>query len=621
MSARPPQRIKTMCGITGYVGTKSASEVVIHGLKTLEYRGYDSAGVAAFVNGRIGVVKAVGKVANVEKRIAELGTLNGATCGIGHTRWATHGAPSDKNSHPHGTDKVRIVHNGIIENYAPLREMLVSKGFTFESETDTEVAAKLIEYHYDNCKNHEDALISAMRDIIGSYAIAVMFSDCPETIFAIRKDNPLIIGVGKNENFVASDITAVLEYTNTYYQLGDFELAIVTRDSVKMMDMKKNAVEHPLLTATWSVEAASRGGYDHFMIKEINEEPEAVRKTLHPRIRNLLPNFEEENLSDERLKNAKSVTFVACGTAMHAGLVGKTAIEQLCRVPVKVEIASEFRYNNPILTEDDLVVVISQSGETADSLAALRLAKEKGAYTLGIVNVIGSTIAREADNVIYTWAGPEISVASTKAYTVQISLIYLLTIKMAYLKGKISESEAKEYTRILYEDMPEIIKATIAREDEIHEAAKSFCAYSNLFFIGRGIDYHLAMEGSLKLKEISYIHSEAYAAGELKHGTISLITPEMPVIALATQEDLYEKMISNIREVKARGARVMLIAREGAKDAANEAEKVIFLPRCDQFFNAIPLATVLQMLAYFIAKELGREIDQPRNLAKSVTVE
>ncbi|MBQ4556386.1 MAG: glutamine--fructose-6-phosphate transaminase (isomerizing) [Clostridia bacterium] len=610
-----------MCGITGYVGAREASEVVLQGLHTLEYRGYDSAGVAAFINGNINVVKAVGKVSNVEEKIAALGTLKGAHCGIGHTRWATHGAPSDTNSHPHGTENIQIVHNGIIENYAPLRAMLQSNGFTFVSETDTEVAAKLIEYHYNNCHSREDALVYAMRDIIGSYAIAVMFRDCPETLYAIRKDNPLIIGVGEGENFVASDIAAVLRYTKTYYQLGDLELAIVTKDSICMMDMDKKEVSHPLLTATWSIEAAERGGYDHFMIKEINEEPEAVEKTLHPRIRDMMPNFEEENLSDERLKNAKSVTFVACGTAMHAGLVGKTAIEQLCRVPVKVEIASEFRYNDPILSEEDLVVIISQSGETADSLAALRLAKEKGAYTLGIVNVIGSTIAREADNVIYTWAGPEISVASTKAYTVQISLIYLLTIKMAYLKGKISEAEAKEYTRILYEDMPSLIKDTIAKEEEIKDAAKLFAKYEDLFFIGRGIDYHLAMEGSLKLKEISYIHSEAYAAGELKHGTISLITTEMPVIALATQEELYEKMISNIREVKARGAKVLLVAREGAKDAAAEAEKVIYLPRCEKFFTSIPLATVLQMLAYYVARERGCDIDKPRNLAKSVTVE
>lgn len=610
-----------MCGITGYVGAKSATEVVLQGLHTLEYRGYDSAGVAAFVGGKINVVKAVGKVANVEEKITSLGTLAGATCGIGHTRWATHGAPSDTNSHPHGTDRIQIVHNGIIENYAPLRAMLKESGFDFVSETDTEVAAKLIEYHYNKCGSREDALVNAMSDIIGSYAIAVMFCDCPETLYAIRKDNPLIIGVGEGENFVASDIAAVLRYTNKYYQLGDKELAIVTKDSVKMMDMGKNAVEHPLLTATWSIEAAERGGYDHFMIKEINEEPEAVKKTLHPRILDMMPNFEEENLSDERLKNVKSVTFVACGTAMHAGLVGKTAIEQLCRVPVKVEIASEFRYNDPILTEEDLVIIISQSGETADSLAALRLAKEKGAYTLGIVNVIGSTIAREADNVIYTWAGPEISVASTKAYTVQISLIYLLTIKMAQLKGKITDAEAKEYTRILYKDMPNLIKETIAMEETIKDAANMFATYEDLFFIGRGIDYHLAMEGSLKLKEISYIHSEAYAAGELKHGTISLITEEMPVIALATQDDLYEKMISNIREVKARGAKVLLIASEGAKDAAAEAEKVIFLPACEKFFSSIPLATVLQMLAYYVAKARGCDIDKPRNLAKSVTVE
>lgn len=610
-----------MCGITGYVGAREASEVILQGLHTLEYRGYDSAGVAAFANGGISVVKAVGKVANVEEKIRALGTLSGAHCGIGHTRWATHGAPSDVNSHPHGNDRLQIVHNGIIENYAPLRTMLQDKGYTFVSETDTEVAAKLIDYHYVNCGDRADALIAAMRDIVGSYAIAVLFHDCPETLYAIRKDNPLIIGVGEDENFVASDIAAVLRYTKNYYQLGDLELAVVAKDTVKIYDMEKREIEHPLLVANWSIEAAERGGYSHFMIKEINEEPEAIKKTLHPRIRDGLPCFEEQGLDDARLAKVKSVTFVACGTAMHAGLVGKNVIEKLCRVPVSVEIASEFRYNDPILGKEDLVVVISQSGETADSLAALRLAKEKGAYTLGVVNVIGSTIAREADNVIYTWAGPEISVASTKAYTVQISLLYIFAIRMALAMGRLTVAEAKQYTEMLYTDMPRIVRETIAREEEIVAAAEEFFNYEDLFFIGRGIDYYLAMEGSLKLKEISYIHSEAYAAGELKHGTISLVTEEMPVIALATISDLYEKMISNIREVKARGAKVLLITREGAKDAAAEAERVICLPECPEIFSAIPLATVLQLLAYHVAAKRGCDIDKPRNLAKSVTVE
>lgn len=610
-----------MCGITGYVGAREASEVILQGLRTLEYRGYDSAGIAAFVGGEIRVLKAIGKVDAVAEKINAAGTLVGAHCGIGHTRWATHGAPSDKNSHPHGCDTLQIVHNGIIENYAPLREMLKSKGYTFLSDTDTEVAAKLIAYHYAACGDKLDALTAAMRDIVGSYAIAILFADEPDVMYAIRKDNPLIIGIGEGENFVASDIAAVLRYTKDYYQLGDLEMAIVKKDSIEMFDMDKKAVTHEKTTATWSIEAAERGGFAHFMIKEIHEEPEAVQKTLHPRIKDMLPCFAEENLSDERLQNAKSITFVACGTAMHAGLVGKTIIEKLCRVPVKVEIASEFRYNNPILGKDDLVIVISQSGETADSLEALRLAKRGGAYTLGIVNVIGSTIAREADNVIYTWAGPEISVASTKAYTVQISLIYLLTIRMALLRGKITEEKAKQLTRTLYEDMPRLIEKTIEKETEIAEAAKEFFTYEDLFFIGRGMDYHLAMEGSLKLKEISYIHSEAYAAGELKHGTISLVTEEMPVIALATIQDLYEKMISNIKEVKARGAKVLLVTREGAKDAANEAHKVIYLPQCDELFSAIPLATVLQLLAYHVALLRGCDIDKPRNLAKSVTVE
>lgn len=610
-----------MCGITGYVGAREASEVILQGLHTLEYRGYDSAGVAAFANGELAVVKAVGKVQNVEDKVRSLGILDGAHCGIGHTRWATHGAPSDINSHPHGNAQIQIVHNGIIENYAPLRAMLQKNGYTFVSETDTEVAAKLIAYHYANCGDRADALLAAMRDIVGSYAIAVLFADCPDTLYAIRKDNPLIVGVGEGESFVASDIAAVLRYTKNYYQLGDLELAVVTKDNVSIFDRNKAPVRHELLTATWSIEAAERGGYAHFMIKEINEEPEAIEKTLRPRIKDMLPCFDEEGLDDSRLANIKSVTFVACGTAMHAGLVGKTVIEKLCRVPVNVEIASEFRYNDPIIGKDDLVVIISQSGETADSLAALRLAKAKGAYTLGIVNVIGSTIAREADNVIYTWAGPEISVASTKAYTVQISLLYLLTIRMALAMGRLTEDAARTLTRTLYEDMPRTVRETIAREGEIAEAAELFYNYEDLFFIGRGMDYHLAMEGSLKLKEISYIHSEAYAAGELKHGTISLITEDMPVIALATTSALYEKMISNIREVKARGAEVLLITREGAKDAADEAKKVIYLPSCSEMFSAIPLATVLQLLAYHVAAKRGCDIDKPRNLAKSVTVE
>ncbi len=610
-----------MCGITGYVGAREASEIILQGLHTLEYRGYDSAGVAAFANGKLAVVKAVGKVQNVEDKVKALGTLRGAHCGIGHTRWATHGAPSDKNSHPHGNDRIQIVHNGIIENYAPLRAMLEKNGYTFVSETDTEVAAKLIDYHYANCHDRSDALLAAMRDIVGSYAIAVLFLDCPDTLYAIRKDNPLIVGVGEGENFVASDIAAVLRYTKNYYQLGDLELAIVTKDGVQMFDQDKNPLRHELLTATWSIEAAERGGYAHFMIKEIGEEPEAIEKTLRPRIKDMLPCFDEEGLSDDRLAEIRSVTFVACGTAMHAGLVGKTVIEKLCRVPVKVEIASEFRYNDPIIGKEDLVVIISQSGETADSLAALRLAKAKGAYTLGIVNVIGSTIAREADNVIYTWAGPEISVASTKAYTVQISLLYLLTIRMALAMGRLTGTEARGLTRTLYEEMPRIVRETIAGEEKIAEAAAEFARYEDLFFIGRGMDYALAMEGSLKLKEISYIHSEAYAAGELKHGTISLITEEMPVIALATIPSLYEKMISNIREVKARGAEVLLITREGAEDAADEAKQVICLPECPELFSAIPLATVLQLFAYHVALGRGCDIDKPRNLAKSVTVE
>lgn len=610
-----------MCGITGYIGKKEATKIILEGLHALEYRGYDSAGVAVFKDGGLEVVKSVGKVAALEEKLAALGGYTDTHCGIGHTRWATHGAPSDTNSHPHGNERIQIVHNGIIENYAALRKMLSEKGYTFASETDTEVAAMLIDLRYRECGDRLDALTHVMREMVGSYAIAVLFADAPDRLYAIKKDNPLIIGVGEQENFVASDIAAVLRHTKNYYPLGDLQMAVVTAHSIEIMDIDKRPLHPEMMTANWSVEAAERGGYPHFMLKEINEEPTAVEKTLHPRIAGMLPDFEGEHLSDARLRNTTRVIFVACGTAMHAGLVGKAAIERLCRIPVQVEIASEFRYNDPILSQNDLVIVISQSGETADSLAALRLAKARGAYTLGIVNVIGSTIAREADNVIYTWAGPEISVASTKAYTVQISLIYLLAIRMALLCGKLSEAAARSYTETLYRDMPRAIAETIDTEDAIKAAAADFAQYEDLFFIGRGADYYLAMEGSLKLKEISYIHSEAYAAGELKHGTISLITEKMPVIALATDESLYEKMLSNIREVKARGAKVLLITRKGAVHAADEAARVLCIPDCDPLFAAIPLATVLQLLAYHVAAARGCDIDKPRNLAKSVTVE
>ena len=611
-----------MCGITGYIGDREAADVILDGLHTLEYRGYDSAGVAAFTTeGKIGVVKAVGEVDNLEKKIKDIGVFSGSHCGIGHTRWATHGAPSDLNSHPHGDGILQIVHNGIIENYATLKQMLLSKGYTFYSETDTEVAAKLIAMKYAGLGSHKDALISAMRDIVGSYAIAVIFADKPDRIYAIRKDNPLIIGIGEGENFVASDITAVLRYTKNYYPLGECELAVVKKDSIRMFDMEKNEVVHHMQTADWSIEAAERGGYPHFMIKEIHEEPSVMQKTLRPRLKDGMPDFSGEELSDARLCAVKKITVVACGTAMHAGLVAKNVIEKLCRVPVTVEIASEFRYNDPILDQNDLVIVISQSGETADSLAALRLAKEKGAYTLGVVNVIGSKIARESDNVIYTWAGPEISVASTKAYTVQISLLYLLALRMGFARGNLTAEETKKLTAALYEQMPKMIEDTIAMQDEIRAAAEKYAGYEDLFFIGRGIDYALAMEGSLKLKEISYIHSEAYAAGELKHGTISLITEEMPVIALATVPAMYEKMLSNIKEVKARGAKVLLITKSDCTDAEKEADTVIKLPDCPEIFSAIPLATVLQLFAYYVAAARGCSIDKPRNIAKSVTVE
>ena len=614
-----------MCGIVGYTGADAAKGILVDGLKRLEYRGYDSSGVALEVSEggttRLDVTRRVGKVAGLESELANLD--DASTCGIGHTRWATHGRPSVANAHPHVScdGRIAVVHNGIIENYAPLRKLLLEKGYTFTSETDTEVAAKLIDLRYRECGDHLSALSAVMREMVGSYAMAVLFADAPDRLYALKNAVPLIVGVGEGENFIASDIAAVLRHTKNYYPLGDLQMAVVTAHSIEIMDIDKRPLHPEMMTADWSVEAAERGGYPHFMLKEINEEPAAVEKTLHPRIAGMLPDFEGEHLSDERLRRAKSVTFVACGTAMHAGLVGKAAIERLCRIPVKVEIASEFRYNDPILTPDDLVIIISQSGETADSLAALRLAKSRGAYTLGIVNVIGSSIAREADNVIYTWAGPEISVASTKAYTVQISLIYLLSIRMALLCGRLNEAEARAYTEKLYCDMPRVIEETLKTEDTIKAAAADFANYEDLFFIGRGIDYFLSMEGSLKLKEISYIHSEAYAAGELKHGTISLIEDGTLVIALATDARLFDKMMSNIKEVKARGAVVLGVATEDKKEIAGQTDMVFYIPKTASFMLPSLSVIPMQLFAYYVASMKGCDIDKPRNLAKSVTVE
>lgn len=605
-----------MCGIIGYIGKDNSVSHLIEGLRALEYRGYDSAGVAYFdADGALCRVKAAGRLTNVEEKLKSHPETSGSHCGVGHTRWATHGAPSDTNSHPHGTAALQLVHNGIIENYAGIREELTALGYSFESDTDTEVAAKLLDY-YLRTNDKLSAVEKLTAKLRGSYAFGIIFAGEPDRIYAMRKDSPLIVGIGDGENFIASDITAILKYTRDYYQLDEGELAIVEKDRITIL--KDGAkIEKEKKTALWDVEAAERGGYRHFMHKEIHEEPEAMRKTLSPRINAGLPDFSGEKLDTAALAGASRLYIVACGTAMHAGLIAQGLFNKLARMPVEVDIASEFRYNDPIIGPSDMVMIISQSGETADSLAALRLAKAKGAHTLAIVNVIGSSIAREADSVIYTLAGPEIAVASTKAYTVQTSLLALLAAECGLLRGVLSEEETKAFTAELLERGQSTVEDIISREDEIKQIAEKIKDSEHLFFIGRGADYYLSAEGSLKLKEISYIHSEAYAAGELKHGTISLIVPGTPVIAICTVPELIEKMASNIREVRARGAKVIAIAtREIA-----EADETVLLPEIDPRLAFLPGASVVQLLAYYTSVARGCDVDKPRNLAKSVTVE
>lgn len=606
-----------MCGIIGYIGAENSVEHLIDGLRALEYRGYDSAGVAFFDAGGIHCVKASGRLANVEKKLASVPEKEASHCGIGHTRWATHGVPSDTNSHPHGTENLMLVHNGIIENHAALKKELSALGYTFESDTDTEVAAKLLDYYYlKESKDPMKAIDRLIHRIIGSFAFGIIFADDAEHIYATRRDSPLIVGIGKGENFIASDITAILTSTRDYFGLEEGEIAKVGADSV-LVTKDGEPVAKETLTALWDVEAAERGGWSHFMQKEIHEEPEAIKKTLHPRIKGDLPCFESDGIDDSILSGIRRLFIVACGTAMHAGLIARGLIEKFARIPVEVDIASEFRYNDPLVGDGDLVVIISQSGETADSLAALRLAKAKGAHTLAVVNVIGSSIAREADNVLYTLAGPEIAVASTKAYTVQTSLLALFAVKLALINGGIGENDAKGFVEELLNRAPLAVGEMISREEEIHALAKKIKDSEDLFFIGRGADYYLSAEGSLKLKEISYIHSEAYAAGELKHGTISLIVDGTPVIALCTVPALREKMASNIREVKARGAMVIAVS----DSVVAEADETIVLPPIRHELAFLPAVSALQLLAYYTSVERGCDVDKPRNLAKSVTVE
>ena len=606
-----------MCGIVGYVGKRNAQDVLLDGLEKLEYRGYDSAGVALALEGGIRVVKSKGRLAELRKRLA-VEALARSRCGIGHTRWATHGEPSDVNSHPHSTPRVSIVHNGIIENYGVLKERLIAKGYTFESETDTEVLVKLI----DSCYEGEPlkALRAALAMVRGSYALAVLFRDFPDTLFAVKRESPLIVGWGEEENFIASDIPALLKYTRRYSVLEEGDMAVVNADGIRFYNEFAEPVEREVLTANWDQEAAEKGGYPHFMLKEINEQPAAITATVSPRVENGLPDLRVPELTDERLRRIGTVHLVGCGTAMHAGMVGKAAIEALARVPAQVEIASEFRYRNPILRPEDLVIIISQSGETSDTLAALKLAKSRGVPVLAIVNVVGSSIARAADYVMYTYAGPEIAVASTKAYMVQMCVLYLFALRLAYARGMQTDAEIRRLTAELLR-AGEVIKPRLADCEQIKYLASRFVNTQSCFFIGRGFDYSLSLEGSLKLKEISYVHSDAYAAGELKHGTISLVTDGVPVIALATQKQVYEKTISNAKETKSRGAKVLLFTTRDAVVPDGVADYVVRLDDYDDLLMPLQLIVPLQLFAYYMAVLRGCDVDKPRNLAKSVTVE
>ena len=607
-----------MCGIVGYVGHRDCSDVLVSALTKLEYRGYDSAGIAVFENGEIKTVKTKGKLKDLEDKLATVGKPGGHI-GIGHTRWATHGEPSDVNSHPHSGARVTIVHNGIIEKYIELKEFLVSKGREFISDTDTEVVAQLLDYKYNG--NPLETIDAVMAELKGSFALGIMFKDFPDRIFAVRRESPLIVGVADGECFIASDVPAILQYTRDYYLLEHDEIATLSGEGVTFVDEHLDPIEKELKTADWDMEAAEKGGYPHFMIKEINEQPTAIRTTIMPRIKDGLPCLEECGITLEKLKDFTNITIVACGTAMHAGMVGKYVIEDLARVPVNVDIASEFRYRNPIVGKGDLVIIISQSGETADSLAAMRLAKQKGATTLAIVNAKGSSIAREADMLIYTLAGPEIAVASTKAYITQLSVMYLFAFELALAKETVSVAECKRLVSALMK-MPEAVQYVIDNcEEKCKYIATKLVTAESLLYIGRGLDYALSMEGSLKLKEVSYIHSESYAAGELKHGTISLIEDGSLVIAVATQDALYEKLVSNVKEIKARGAHVIAIVKEGCSDIEEVADEVIYIPSTDDLYTSSLTVIPMQLFAYYVAIARGCDVDKPRNLAKSVTVE
>ena len=608
-----------MCGIVGYIGNEQAAPILLDGLAKLEYRGYDSAGIAVYDGTKVATLKSKGRLKVLSELSHDGATLPG-TVGIGHTRWATHGSPSDVNAHPHFNkeESIVVVHNGIIENYLKLKKKLEKKGYEFISETDTEVIAHLLDYYYKG--NPLEAITKIMHRMEGSYALGIIFKDHPEELYAVRKDSPLIVGHTENGNIIASDVPAVLKYTRDVYFIENEEIVRMTDSTMEFFTVDEEPIEKESTRIDWDINAAEKGGFEHFMLKEMYEQPKAILDTFSPRIKGDDIVIEELKMSDDEIRAIKKIMIVACGSANHTGMTSKYIFEGLARIPVEVDLASEFRYRNPILEEGTLVIVVSQSGETADSLAALREAQARGAKVLGIVNVVGSSIAREADNVMYTWAGPEIAVATTKAYSSQLIALYLLAMKFAHARGTLDDAGLKEMLEDL-QKLPEQVELLLNNKNKIQKFANRYLAAKDVFFIGRGIDYAISMEGSLKLKEISYIHSEAYAAGELKHGTISLIEEGTLVAAVLTQEDLYKKMISNMEEVRTRGAFVMAVRNEGNTDVERVADYVIYIPETNRYFANSLAIIPLQLFGYYVSVGRGCDVDKPRNLAKSVTVE
>ena len=608
-----------MCGIVGYTGENQAAPILLDGLEKLEYRGYDSAGLAVYNGREIEVVKAKGRLQAL-RQLTNDGLAMEGTVGIGHTRWATHGEPSVVNSHPHfNADKsIAVVHNGIIENYQPLRDRMIRKGYEFVSQTDTEVLAHMLDYYYKG--DPLEAISKVLTRVEGSYALGILFKNHPGKLYAVRKDSPLIVGMAEDGCFIASDVPAVLKYTRNVYFIDNMEIVCLDKDSAHFYNLDQEEIEKEMSVVEWDLEAAEKGGYEHFMLKEIYEQPKAVRDTINPRIQGDQLVIDELQMTEEEIRSLKKITIVACGSAYHTGVTAKYVMEGLARIPVEVDLASEYRYRNPIMEENSLVIIVSQSGETADSLAALRESKKRGVKVLGIVNVVGSSIAREADNVMYTWAGPEISVATTKAYSTQLAAFYLLSLYFAKIRGTISEEACGQLVHELKE-LPEKIQSVLGDKERIQWFASKFSASHDIFFIGRGLDYATSLEGSLKLKEISYIHSEAYAAGELKHGTISLIEKGILVAAVVTQPELYDKMVSNIVEVKSRGAYIMALTNYGNYAMEDTADFTVYVPKTSHWFTASLAVIPLQLFAYYVSLSKGLDVDKPRNLAKSVTVE